>query len=185
MRKLLDDKEWQSYLWNKVYRREMFKGVKFPVGRGLDEDLSVMHWVFHHAERVVYNESEFYCYYHRAGSISRATDERGKARNVIDRGTARWERYLFTREHPEYHAMLNKMANIVVSVNLAGLRYIYKHLDLFPTDYPDTVRQRINSVNLPMSKQMPEFFTPAKKVEYLLFKHCFPLYRFLAARVRK
>ena len=52
MCKLVEDKEWKSYLWNKVYRREMFKGVKFPIGRGLDEDFSIMHQVFHNAEIV-------------------------------------------------------------------------------------------------------------------------------------
>ena len=41
--KILDDKEWQSYMWNKIYRKKLFDNIQFPKGRGLDEDLSVMH----------------------------------------------------------------------------------------------------------------------------------------------
>ena len=186
---LEDDKvveeEWRSYLWNKVYKREMFRGVVFPIGRGLDEDTSVMHQIFHNANKLLYFNSEFYYYYIRRGSISNAVNDCDRTKNSIDRRNARWERYLFIKAHPEYHAKLDKLSNMVVSVNLANLRNIYKHLDLYPSDYPETIRKRINIVNLPFSKMMPEFFSRAKKVEYLLFKHCFPLYRFLAARVNK
>ena len=190
MCKLLEDdkvveEEWRSYLWNKVYKREMFRGVVFPIGRGLDEDTSVMHQIFHNAGKVLYYNSEFYYYCSRKGSITQPINEREKVRNSIDRRNARWERYLFIKAHPEYHAKLDKLSNMVVSVYLANFRYIYKHPDLFPSDYPETMRKRLNMVKLSFSKMMPEFITPAKKVEYMLFKHCFPLYRFLAARVKK
>ena len=37
--KILDDKEWQSYMWNKIYRKKLFDNIQFPKGRGLGRRL--------------------------------------------------------------------------------------------------------------------------------------------------
>ena len=180
------EEEWRSYLWNKVYKQEMFKGVVFPVGRGLDEDYSVMHQILHNAEKVVYNKSEFYYYYHVQGSISsNVLSDEDSAKKAFDRCSAIWERYVFIKEHTEYHRVLTLVQNQFVSDALAVLRYAYKHLDLFPKNYTQMVRKQILDIDLPLSKQMPDHFNTAKKIEFFIFKHSLPLYKFLARMYKK
>lgn len=89
--KILDDKEWQSYMWNKIYRKKLFDNIQFPKGRGLDEDLSVMHLIFHNASSSIYINSEFYYYLHREGSICSSIDKASQVKKLIDRNAARWE----------------------------------------------------------------------------------------------
>ena len=36
--KLIEEKEWRSYFWNKIYRTKLFHDVTFPAGRGLYEN---------------------------------------------------------------------------------------------------------------------------------------------------
>ena len=182
---LLEDRKWQSYMWNKVYKKELFEGVTFPIGRQLDDDSSVMHQIFHRAEKTIYIDNEFYFYYHHEGSICLSNDDKSRARKIVDRCAARWERYVFTAEHMEYAPMLQRMKNNYVSVALAGLRFAYKHKELFNADFFMVERNRILGVDLPSSQQLPVFFSKAKKVEYALFKHCFPIYRSLVKRLGK
>lgn len=55
--------------WGKLYRRELFTGKQFTVGR-IFEDIDIMHELFFDAKNIVYNRSRLYGYVHRAGSIT-------------------------------------------------------------------------------------------------------------------
>ena len=179
--KILDDKEWQSYMWNKIYRKKLFDNIQFPKGRGLDEDLSVMHLIFHNASSSIYINSEFYYYLHREGSICSSIDKASLVKKTIDRNTARWERYQFTLSHEEYHEMLCKMQNIVVSVGLQSLRFIYKNQSFFDKQFISTLKNRL--LSLSKIKLMPEFFSKMKKIEWFLFRYSFPLYYFAVKKL--
>lgn len=179
--KILDDKEWQSYMWNKIYRKKLFDNIQFPKGRGLDEDLSVMHLIFHNVSSSIYINSEFYYYLHREGSICSSIDKASQVKKLIDRNAARWERYLFTLSHEEYHEMLCKMQNIVVSVGLQSLRFIYKNRSFFDEQYISTLKNRL--LSLSKIKLMPEFFSKMKKIEWFLFRYSFPLYFFAVKKL--
>lgn len=181
--KILHDHEWRSYMYNKVYRKEMFEGVIFPEGRGLDEDLSIMHQIFHNANKTVYLDSEFYYYVARPDSICHDETFEACVKKSIDRSEARWERYLFTKTHIEYHAMLTEMENVYVSIALANLRFYYKHKEAYPQGFAEKMRRRIMSIHLPLHKQMPEQISKMKTVELFLFRHCFPLYRFFVKKI--
>lgn len=179
--KILDDCDWYSYMWNKIYRKHLFDDITFPIGRGLDEDLSIQHQLFHKASSSIYFESEFYFYLHRPGSICSATDVQSVAKKIIDRNSARWERYLFTLNHEEYHAMLEKMQNIFVSVCLAGLRMVIKNPDLFPENYWNDERTKVQSI--PLKKKMKEYFSTQKRIEYFLFTHLPFIYKLIIKHI--
>ena len=166
--KILDDKDWQSYMWNKIYKKELFLYIEFPVGRFLDEDLSVMHQIFHEANTSIYFPSEFY--YYLQGSVTQVKNDKNKAKKIIDRCNARYERYLFTKGHTEYYPMLTKMHNIFLSVSLAGLRWAIQHPAYFLKQDIEDIKQRILDNPLPINKQMNKFFSFAKKIEYILFR---------------
>lgn len=68
---LLRDVTVRSYLWNKMFRRELFEknGIKFP--RGLYyEDMRTMPRMFYHADKIAVIKDELYNYVQRKGSIT-------------------------------------------------------------------------------------------------------------------
>lgn len=172
--RILSDVEWQSYVWNKIYKKELFKNVIFPIGRFLDEDLSIMHQLYHQADKSIYFLSEFY--YYLSGSLTQPKNDKHFAKKIIDRCNARWERYLFTKEHKEYSSMLNKMHNIYISVTLAAIRWDAKHPGNISQHDIDIFKERIKNNPLSLKKQMKEFFSLGKKVEYQLFRRIPALY---------
>lgn len=168
---ILDDTKWQSYFWNKIYKKELFSNIQFPIGRGLDEDTSVMYHLFHRANSSIYFDSEFYFYLKRIDSICNTTDEKKKAQNIIDRNAARWEKLQFTIQHPEYREILNKVNNIYISFSLQHLRLIAKRKDLFPKHIKQQIINQMNQVPLAQEDLIPQFFSKMKRIEYFLFKH--------------
>lgn len=54
--------------WNKLYKKEIFDDIKFPVGR-LFEDAAVMYKVFDSIKNIAVIKAELYHYVQRAGSI--------------------------------------------------------------------------------------------------------------------
>ncbi len=58
---------WSVALWNKLYRRELFRSVRFPVGRVLD-DVFVTYRVLYEAKQIAVSSSILYFYYLRDGS---------------------------------------------------------------------------------------------------------------------
>ena len=54
---------------NKLYKREIFTHVRYPVGR-LTEDAAVILDVLEETKKVVIDTSQKYCYFHRENSIS-------------------------------------------------------------------------------------------------------------------
>lgn len=166
--KILDDKEWHSYMPNKIYKKEVFQNVVFPIGRFLDEDLSIMHQIFHNCHLSIYFNSEFY--YYLQGSVTQTKNDKNMAKKIADRCNARWERYLFTKEHKEYFPMLNKMHNIFISVSIVGLRWAIKNPKYFSHRFIDDLEKRIRENPLKLNKQLNKFFSLKKKVEYFLIQ---------------
>lgn len=65
---LLRNDVMQNFLWDKLWRRQLFAGVRFPEGRTY-EDIAVMHRLFEHAERIICLPEGKYHYWQRPGSI--------------------------------------------------------------------------------------------------------------------
>ena len=56
--------------WNKLYKIELLKSVKFPVGK-VFEDVATAHQFLHKSAKTVYTDAILYFYIIREGSISR------------------------------------------------------------------------------------------------------------------
>lgn len=65
-----------SYAWNKIYRRSLWKEVRFPEGRWF-EDLFTVPSVLRQARRIISSDQGLYYYCDRKGSISRSLCEKG------------------------------------------------------------------------------------------------------------
>lgn len=175
---ILDDSDWQSYMWNKIYKKNILEGINWPIGRGLDEDTSVMYEIFQKAMNSAYLYSELYYYRHRENSICTAKESIKLAKNIYDRCEARWEKYLFTENHPEYSSKLNKMKNIYLSVSLSSLRFIVLHKSLFPQNYEKIILDRIKREKVLSITFLPDLFSRLKRIELFMVRHCFILYKF-------
>lgn len=68
LRLLLENDSMQNYLWDKLWRRSLFDGIRFPEGKTF-EDVAVMYRLFEKAERVVCLPGAKYHYSQRQGSI--------------------------------------------------------------------------------------------------------------------
>lgn len=69
LKKLVDDDDIKSYAWGKLYRAELFNGVRYPEGRNY-EDIATTYYLFDKAKRVVKIPDFLYFYLIRSDSIS-------------------------------------------------------------------------------------------------------------------
>ena len=58
-----------DFAWNKLYRREVFDGVRYPEGEYW-EDMAISYILVDHARRVFVTRERLYCYRYREGSLS-------------------------------------------------------------------------------------------------------------------
>ena len=107
---------YESFLWNKLFRRELFEGVAFPVGR-LYEDFATTYKLFHRAEKLAFDPSPLYFYRQQKGSIIHRMNTE-KSRDFI---TAAEEFRDFIRIH--YPSFRYKGAILLFRTHLTSLFY--------------------------------------------------------------
>jgi glycosyltransferase involved in cell wall biosynthesis len=73
VKKLLSDNPYGNYAWNKLYKRELFAEIKYPLGRKM-EDLGTTYRLMEQSQRVVYDSRKLYYYFQRADSIVHKPD---------------------------------------------------------------------------------------------------------------
>lgn len=61
----------KNYAWNKIYKRELFNDVRYPVGK-VWEDIGTTYKLFSSAKKVNFSQEVLYCYRQRSVSISYA-----------------------------------------------------------------------------------------------------------------
>ncbi|WP_051656611.1 glycosyltransferase [Butyrivibrio sp. AE3004] len=67
--KLVEDEEVKNYAWGKLYKAELFEGVRYPDGRNY-EDIATTYYLFDKVERIVKIPDYLYFYLIRDGGIS-------------------------------------------------------------------------------------------------------------------
>lgn len=80
--------------WNKLYRKELFDKIRYPVGR-IHEDEATTYRLFHEAKKLAYTRRPLYGYY---------TDNKGSITAVFSRKRLQWltaheERITFFAKH--------------------------------------------------------------------------------------
>lgn len=68
LKQLFYNDTFANYAWNKMYKRNLFENVKFPVGRKM-EDLGTTYKLLLRAERIAYSTEVLYYYFQREDSI--------------------------------------------------------------------------------------------------------------------
>ena len=70
---LFENKSYRTFfdvVWNKLFRRELFDGVRFPEGVSIVEDITVMPILYHRAGKVSVIPDRLYYYVYRDESLS-------------------------------------------------------------------------------------------------------------------
>lgn len=74
--RLLYNGFFRCYAWNKLYKAQLFKKIRYPIGK-LYEDIYTTYSLFEVSDRIVFITDSLYHYRFRTGSITRNTfDER-------------------------------------------------------------------------------------------------------------
>lgn len=97
IRTILDIK-CRNYVWNKLYKKQLWKDIEFPVGK-VYEDIFTTHKVISKSNKLVKLDANFYYYYQREGSI---VNSKFNLKHHIDHYDAVKDMILFIeKEYPE------------------------------------------------------------------------------------
>ena len=88
LKELLKGKVVNDFVWNKLYRRELFNDIRFPLDRKY-EDLATTYKIIRKSNRVVYSDIKLYAYVKRENSAT----NNFKRDNFIDYHDMVIERY--------------------------------------------------------------------------------------------
>lgn len=110
---------WWFYVivWAKMYKKEIFDGIKFPVGK-INEDSFVMHHIANKCNKIAVTDEQLYNYVQRDNSIMRNTFS---AKNLAD-FEALYDRYKFFKSNG-YDELIPNLQEIVSD----------KYRDILPT----------------------------------------------------
>ncbi len=167
---LLEDEVLRNYVWDKLYKRELFAQVRFPVGRSY-EDSAVMYLLFDRAQTICQVPEYLYYYIKRSGSLSANETKREwlvNCRNILKN----------TRERYEYFAGKQEtdlQAKSLVSLQKYSITYLNLSYVLHDrTDRKDTIKFlkkhrdeiRRNPEIIKKEKRLVDIYTAAAPIAF-------------------
>ena len=129
LKELISDGKITNFLWNKLFKKELFNDIDFPRGK-IYEDMYILPKVFEKIERICYTDSKLYGYYQRQNSYVNTYNEI-KNKNYLE----------FSKEIYSY---LLQYKELKEELNIYHSFYIYsaflqaaksKCLDIFKSEY--------------------------------------------------
>lgn len=147
VKNLLSGKPFYSIAWNKLYRREIFQNIRFPIGK-INEDEFVAHKTLSVAKKVIYTNQKLYVYVqHEQSIMSKYSFRRHNKAEAF-------------KERIDYLNGLNYTTEIV---KLARFRYLIEELNF---------RYNIRKTNLSVQERiMVKHYLKTARKEY--FNHFF------------
>lgn len=115
--------------WNKLYKKKLFDGIRYPVDK-YREDEYVIHHLVYQCSKIIYISKSFYYYKQHTGSIMKTSDVR-----LMDLGDALIDRYYLAKR--ESNNLLRK-ETIKLLVNEIWEWKVFNHYDVnFKEKYLD------------------------------------------------
>lgn len=121
LEQLIRDGKFHQYVWNKLYRREIIAGIRFPVGK-TNEDEFWTYQVFGRTAHVARIDALLYNYFQRPGSIMGA----GYSLKRLDGLEAKAQRQAYVEQHFPQLAGKAKI-NLHIACMYSG-QMVLKHL---------------------------------------------------------
>jgi len=173
---ILESKYWQSFMWNKIFKRNLFEPIVFPADYYL-EDFVIMPFLFHHASQSVYLNDAYYFYYQRTDSLMNELAIQKTLIRNMQWANANYNRYLFVKNHPQYQEMMQCVKRMALYRGLLFLRNVVDYPHFFPSDAFKQQSKLLRSI--PFSyREIPCFFKPDFLILKILPRFYKPFYRF-------
>lgn len=155
--------------WGKLYKRTLFKSVRFPVGK-FYEDQFTTYILFYNAKKIIYTSEILYLYYQRIDSIM-ASGHPWDALDCFE------QRYLFFKEKKETDLLPYLLTPLCWQLlcaywqesinNRTGHNYLIK-LKNYMQDFKHVHHSLFHFVSLTIFSHMPQL--------YLLYRKFSPLH---------
>jgi len=171
---ILEDIKWESYLWNKIFKKQLFNHIVFRKNLNLGEDF-ISHDLFHHASQSVYLNYAYYFYFQRSDSGVNIQSIKGEMKKISDFSDAYDERYFFVRQHPEYHDALPVIAYRTICLGIHLLRNMIAYPQYFNKNDFFIKSKQLRSIALPKTIQLQRFL----KIEFYVLKISPIMYKLL------
>lgn len=94
LKEILLDKNIQSYAWNKLYKKELFDEIKYPIGKKY-EDIGTTFYVFEKCNKIVVTSEPEYYYLKRSDSLVNNVTES----TILDYTEIIIQRYLYIKQN--------------------------------------------------------------------------------------
>lgn len=94
LKEILLDKNIQSYAWNKLYKKELFDEIKYPIGKKY-EDIGTTFYLFEKCNKIVVTSEPEYYYLKRADSLVNNITES----TILDYTEIIIQRYLYIKQN--------------------------------------------------------------------------------------
>ena len=105
----------RNFAWDKIYRKELFRKIRFPIGRDC-QDVAVQHKLISLCKSFTIIEGSYYHYVQRGSSIT----SRYRIKNLVDRWLAYYERYEFSLDisyvKPHKNTLLKSLAGYAETI---------------------------------------------------------------------
>lgn len=155
--------EVKNYAWNKLYRKELFDGVSYPEGYTY-EDIATTYKTVCNASNILYMKKTLYYYRSRSGSICQINLRPGD-----------W----FKMYMLQCKDLWNKgctSEQFIMFLNDLGMKYCIKT----KKNYSDPDYSFLAHV-LRKNKTVPKSFSWKRKILFVLFKYCPPLFEIICS----
>lgn len=126
-----EDRVQMVVVWNKLYKREIFRGLRYKKGKQ-HEDEFIIHRLLDRADKIVFSNQELYFYLQRSSSIM----GQGFSNTNLDKIEAFRERKEYFREKG-YQALYEKAASGYIAIIL----YDYALLKRFNPEKKEQLRE--------------------------------------------
>ena len=153
IKELFHDNSIGNYAWNKLYKKSLFKEIKFPVGKKM-EDIGTMYLLFEKANKIIYNPSKCYYYVQREGSILH--DKNKKL--IQDKYELSRERFLYINS--KYPGMIDNK-QFIMDVILRSYFYLDNKRQIESLELLSKIEKNNKIIKLLPNK---------KKIRYYIFK---------------
>lgn len=181
---LLLEHKWQSYRWQNICKKQLYDHQVFPSGNVFG-DLSGTHILFHRASQTVYLHDVFYYYYQRLGSTVNPRNIQGKMSIEYQRGNSLYERYLFVKQHPQYHSMLQPLKKEVTLTSISSLWNMIDYPQFFPDNAYKTQTERLKTFSFSLRGGGKLFVSNLDLLILKILPGCYKLYYKLTYRNMK
>lgn len=94
LKEILLDKNIQSYAWNKLYKKELFDEIKYPIGKKY-EDIGTTFYLFEKCNKIVVTSEPEYYYLKRADSLVNNVTES----TILDYTEIIIQRYIYIKQN--------------------------------------------------------------------------------------